>query len=81
MPEGPASRTSPTARRYLAAGPRSGVPGPQHAARAERARRPRWERRLTADDRRALTPLFSSHVNLYGRFSIDMSTHLDLEAA
>ncbi|MFN2506059.1 MAG: Tn3 family transposase [Acidimicrobiales bacterium] len=42
---------------------------------------PRWERRLTADDRRALTPLFWSHVNLYGRFSIDMSTHLDLEAA
>ena len=42
---------------------------------------PRWERRLTADDRRALTPLFWSHVNLYGRFSIDMTTHLDLEAA
>jgi hypothetical protein len=42
---------------------------------------PRWERRLTADDRRAMTPLFWSHVNLYGRFSIDMSTHLDLQAA
>ncbi len=35
---------------------------------------PGWERRLTADDRRALTPLFWSHVNLCGRFSIDMST-------
>ena len=42
---------------------------------------PRWDGRLTADDRRALTPLFWSHVNLYGRFSIDMTTHLDLEAA
>lgn len=36
-----------------------------------------------SDGRRspALTPLFWSHVNLYGRFSIDMTTHLDLEAA
>jgi hypothetical protein len=42
---------------------------------------PKWEARLTTDDRRALSPLFWTHVNLYGRFSIDMNTHLDLEAA
>jgi TnpA family transposase len=42
---------------------------------------PRWARRFTAEDRRALSPLFWSHVNLYGRFSIDMDTHIDLEAA
>jgi hypothetical protein len=29
-------------------------------------------------DRRALTPLFWSHVNFYGRFRLDMETHLDI---
>jgi TnpA family transposase len=37
-----------------------------------------WSARLTAHDRRALTPLFWSHVNLYGKLSIDMDRHLDL---
>jgi TnpA family transposase len=37
-----------------------------------------WRERLSADDRRALTPLFWSHVNPYGRFRLDMDTHLDL---
>ncbi len=40
-----------------------------------------WEQRLTEADRRALTPLFWSHVNPYGRFRLDMDTHLDLGAA
>ena len=37
-----------------------------------------WRDRLSADDRRALTPLFWSHVNPYGRFRLDMDKHLDL---
>jgi len=36
--------------------------------------------RLTDADYRALSALFWSHVNLYGRFELDMSTHLDLAA-
>jgi hypothetical protein len=40
-----------------------------------------WARRLTAADKRALTPLFWSHANLYGRIDIDMDTHLDLALA
>ncbi|GAA0528151.1 hypothetical protein GCM10010172_05920 [Paractinoplanes ferrugineus] len=30
--------------------------------------------RMTDADRRALTPLFWTHVNLYGRFDLDMDT-------
>lgn len=41
----------------------------------------RWQRQLSANDRRALSPLFWTHVNLYGRFSLNMQSHLDLEAA
>jgi hypothetical protein len=33
---------------------------------------------MTDADRRALTPLFCTHVNLYGKFDLDMSTRLDL---
>jgi TnpA family transposase len=36
--------------------------------------------RLTDQDRRALSPLFWAHVNPYGRFHLDMETHLDLTA-
>ncbi|GAA4803100.1 hypothetical protein [Streptomyces ziwulingensis] len=32
-------------------------------------------------DRRALSPLFWTHVNPYGRFELDMNSHLDLVAA
>jgi len=42
---------------------------------------PEWAQRVTDADRRALTPLFWSHANLYGRIDIDMDTHLDLGAA
>ncbi len=37
--------------------------------------------RMTTVDRRALTPLFWTHVNLYGRFDLDMDTRLDLDHA
>lgn len=39
---------------------------------------PGWADRLGEADRRALTPLFWSHVNFYGRFRLDMETHLDI---
>ncbi len=39
---------------------------------------PAWSVTLSDDDRRALTPLFWSHVNPYGRFHLDMDSHLDL---
>ncbi len=39
---------------------------------------PAWASRLTAVDRRALSPLFWKHVNLYGKFTLDMDRHLDL---
>ena len=34
--------------------------------------------RLTEEDRRGLSPLFWAHVRTYGRFSLDMDSHLDL---
>jgi TnpA family transposase len=40
---------------------------------------PRWEKRLTTEDLRALTPLFYTHVNPYGTFHLDMTTRLDLD--
>lgn len=42
---------------------------------------PRWREALTDGDRRALTPLFWSNVNPYGRFRLDMERHLNLEMA
>jgi len=36
---------------------------------------------LAAEDRRALSPLFWTHINPYGRFRLDMDTRLDLTAA
>jgi hypothetical protein len=40
---------------------------------------PAWGDRLTVEDRRALSPLFWSHVNPYGTFRLDMNTHLELD--
>jgi TnpA family transposase len=37
---------------------------------------PKWADRLTDADRRALSPLFWTHVNPYGRFELDMDRHL-----
>jgi TnpA family transposase len=39
---------------------------------------PKWAQRLTEADRRGLSPLFWTHVNPYGRFELDMTSHLDL---
>ncbi len=41
----------------------------------------RWLERLTDADRGGLTPLFWTHVNPYGHFSLDMDRRLDLEPA
>jgi TnpA family transposase len=38
-----------------------------------------WSARLTDRDRRGLSPLFWAHVNLYGKFTLDLDRHLDLE--
>jgi TnpA family transposase len=40
---------------------------------------PGWRRRLKAEDRRGLTPLFYLHVNPYGRFDLDMSRRLPID--
>jgi TnpA family transposase len=40
---------------------------------------PAWASRLTKEDRRGLTALFWTHVNPYGKFSLDLDTHLDLD--
>ena len=37
-----------------------------------------WTNRLTAPDRRALTPLIWEHINPYGRFELDMTARLAL---
>ena len=39
---------------------------------------PKWQKKLTDADRRALSALFWSHLNLYGKFELDMSKQLDL---
>lgn len=39
---------------------------------------PKWADTLAEADRRALSPLFWTHVNTYGRFELDMNRHLDL---
>ncbi|MFD6247462.1 Tn3 family transposase [Streptomyces roseolus] len=41
----------------------------------------KWQKKLTDADQRALSPLFWTHVNPYGRFELDMNSHLDLVAA
>ncbi|MGH3098411.1 MAG: Tn3 family transposase [Streptosporangiales bacterium] len=42
---------------------------------------PEWADQLTHADRRASSPLFWSHANLYGMIEIDMDAHLDLGLA
>jgi hypothetical protein len=39
-----------------------------------------WER-LNAEDRRALTPLFHTHINPYGVFELDLESPSFLRAA
>ncbi|WP_284734904.1 Tn3 family transposase [Nonomuraea sp. NEAU-A123] len=43
-------------------------------------RDPAWQKKLTPADRRGLSALFWTHLNLYGRFELDMNRHLELEA-
>jgi hypothetical protein len=38
---------------------------------------PAWAARLTVADRRGLSALFWTHINLYGRFQLDMTSHLE----
>lgn len=40
---------------------------------------PKWADTLTDADRRALSPLFWTHVNSYGRFEPDMKSRLELD--
>lgn len=42
---------------------------------------PLWQKRLTAEDRRGLTPLFYVHINPYGRFDLDMDARLNISMA
>lgn len=39
---------------------------------------PQWQKKLTEEDQRGLSALFWTHLNLYGRFELDMSNYLDL---
>jgi Tn3 transposase DDE domain len=39
-------------------------------------RDPAWKAKLTEEDRRGLSALFWSHLNLYGRLELDMTSHL-----
>ncbi|MYT27197.1 Tn3 family transposase, partial [Streptomyces sp. SID7760] len=41
----------------------------------------KWADTLTDADRRALSPLFWTHVNPYGRFELDMNSRLELDLA
>jgi len=40
--------------------------------------RVREDPRLTPVDRRALTPLFWTHINRYAKFTLEMDSQLDL---
>ena len=44
-------------------------------------RTPNWQDRLVAEDLRALTPLFYSHVTPYGVFRLDLDQRLKIEGA
>ncbi|MFI7640499.1 Tn3 family transposase [Nonomuraea sp. NPDC049400] len=44
-------------------------------------RDPAWTKQLSPADRRGLSALFWSHLNLYGRFELDMNRHLELGVA
>jgi TnpA family transposase len=40
---------------------------------------PDWSGKLTAEDRRAITPLLYAHVNPYGSFRLDLHSHLPID--
>ena len=41
---------------------------------------PKWKDRLTPEDYRGITPLIYSHVNPYGKFELDMTKRMDMQA-
>lgn len=41
--------------------------------------KPAWEKQLTPEDYRGLTPLFYGHINPYGTIHLDMTERLKLE--
>lgn len=59
--------------------------GPRHCGEVSLLQQilaePEWSERMTEADRRALSPLFWTHVNPYGRFVLDMDARLDLAAS
>jgi hypothetical protein len=40
---------------------------------------PAWQKQLSLAARRGLSALFWTHLNLYGRFELGMSRHLELD--
>ncbi len=40
---------------------------------------PMWTDRLTAEDKRALTPLLHAHINPYGLFPLDLTQRLGIK--
>jgi hypothetical protein len=40
---------------------------------------PAWSGKLTAEDRRAITPLLYAHVNPYGSFRLDLHSRLPID--
>lgn len=42
---------------------------------------PHWLGRMSAEDRRALTPLIYLHINPYGIFELDMDKRIPIDAA
>lgn len=40
---------------------------------------PAWEKKLTQEDYRGLTPLFYGHINPYGTIRLDMTERLQFE--
>jgi hypothetical protein len=40
---------------------------------------PAWATRLSANDRRGITPLIHSHVNPYGNFHLDLHSSLPID--
>jgi hypothetical protein len=40
---------------------------------------PKWENRLTKEDKRAISPLFHENTNPYGIFKLDMKKRINFE--
>ncbi|MER6175667.1 hypothetical protein [Streptosporangium sp. NPDC001681] len=82
------ARSGPEPQRCRDGGSGGELGGHQHPARPvpheldedrEQPRDAAWQKRLTPVDRRVLSALFWTHLNLYGRFELDMNRHLELD--